>query len=263
MARLLGLDCVIYVPAGTALARTRAIEAEGAAVTVVPGDYDAAVRRSAQDAGEDCLVISDTSWPGYTRIPGWVIEGYSTIFAEVADQLAAFGAGQPDVVIIPVGVGALAAAAVQHFKANGQERAPVLLGVEPCTANCVMESLRAGCLVTIPGPHPSIMAGLNCGTPSQVAWPFLAAGLDAVVAVTDDWARQAVRALAPRGIVAGETGAAALAGLMAVCAQGRGMPARGALGLGPDASVLVLCTEGATDPDSWREITGWPAPSLT
>lgn len=261
MARLLGLSAAIYVPAGTVAERIGAIESEGATVTVVAGDYDAAVRRSALDAGEDCIVVSDTSWPGYTRTPTWVVEGYSTVFAEVCDQLTATGASEPDLVVVPVGVGALAAAAVHHFKAEGLARTPFLLGVEPRSARCVLESLRVGHLVTVPGPHPSIMAGLNCGTPSQIAWPFLMAGMDAMVAVEDDWARRAMRALATAGIVAGETGAAALGGLFAVCETPEGAPIREAIRLNSGTSVLLLCTEGATDAHAWEQIVGRPVPA--
>jgi diaminopropionate ammonia-lyase len=261
MARLLGLAADIYVPEGTVRPRIDAITAEGASVTVVDGGYDDAVRRSAGQAGERCIVVSDTSWPGYTQIPGWVIEGYSTVFAEISDQLAAADGAEPDVVAIPVGVGALAAATIRHFKAGPGSRTPKLLGVEPESARCVTESLRAGQPVTLPFPQTSIMAGLNCGTPSQLAWPTVARGLDALAAVSDSWAMAAMRALAAAGVVAGETGAAALAGLHAVCADPAGEPARSALGLRPDSRVLVLCTEGATDPASWARIVGYPAPS--
>lgn len=261
MARLLGFVCAIYVPEGTVTARIAAIESEGARVTVVHGDYDAAVRRSAEDAGEKCLVISDTSWPGYTRTPTWVIEGYSTIFAEVADQLAAAGAAEPDVVAIPVGVGALAAATVRHFKSETAAASPFLIGVEPASANCVMRSLGAGRLTAVPGPHASIMAGLNCGTPSEVAWPFVSAGFDAMIAIDDEYARRAMRGLAAEGITAGETGAAALGGLLAVTDGTAPAAHAKTLGLRADASVLLICTEGATDPEAWEQIVGRPAPA--
>ncbi len=261
MARLLGAAATIYVPAGTAPARIAAIESEGATVSVVAGDYDAAVRSSAEDASDSCFVVSDTSWPGYTRTPTWVSEGYSTIFAEVSEQLAAAGAGMPDLVVVPVGVGALAAAVVRHYKAPAAQPAPFLLGVEPQAASCVLASLRAGRLTTVPGPHPSIMAGLNCGTPSQIAWPFLATGMDAMVAIGDDWAQRAMRELADAGIVAGETGAAALGGLSAVCETAAGASVRAAAGLRPGTSALLLCTEGATDPRAWEEIVGLPLPA--
>lgn len=261
MARLLGLGAAIYVPQGTTPARMRAIESEGATVTVVQGDYDAAVRRSAEDGDNGCVVISDTSWPGYRTVPTWVAEGYSTIFAEITEQMAAAGGGQPSTVAIPVGVGALASAAVQYLKPEtGTGPTPVLVGVEPASANCVLESLRAGHLVTVPGPHPSTMVGLNSGTPSEVGWPYVLRGIDALVAIDDEWARTAMRDLAAAGITAGETGAAALAGLTALCGMSAGQDARSRLGLNAGSSVLVLATEGATDPESWERAVGRPAP---
>jgi diaminopropionate ammonia-lyase len=256
MAALLGLDADVYVPKGTAAARIAAIQGEGARVTVVDGDYDAAVATAAATAGERCLAIQDVGWPGYEQVPAWVIEGYGTIFWEVDDQLADRGEPGPDVVVVPVGVGGLAAAAVRHWRRQGLERVPRLVGVEPLAAACVLRSLRAGRIVTVPGPHDSIMAGLNCGTPSLSAWPALRDGLDAVVAVADERARQAMRDLAAAGIVAGETGAAALAGLAEVTQGPDAGAARAALGLHANTRVLLLCTEGATDPDAYRRIVG-------
>jgi diaminopropionate ammonia-lyase len=247
MARLLGFGASVYVPVGTAAARIAAIEGEGATVAVVDGDYDAAIRRSAEDAGPHHMVISDTSWEGYVRVPAWVIDGYTTIFAEVAQTL-----DEPDLVVVPVGVGALAAATIHHFR-RGHAK---ILGVEPADAACVQASLRAGEPTTVPGPHSSIMAGLNCGTPSMIAWPRLRRGLDAVVAISDDRARDAMRTLAAGGIVSGETGAAALGGLYAVLTGPDGPRMREEWGLGEDSRVLVLSTEGATDPDAYDEVVG-------
>ena len=256
MAALLGMDADVYVPKGTATARIAAIEAEGARVTVVDGDYDGAVASAAATAGDRCLAIQDVGWPGYEQVPAWVIEGYGTIFWEVDAQLADRGEPGPDVVAVPVGVGGLAAAAVRHWHRRGLRRPSRLLGVEPLAAACVLRSLRVGRIVTVPGPHDSIMAGLNCGTPSLSAWPALRDGLDAVVAVADERARQAMRDLAGAGIVAGETGAAALAGLAEATRGPDAAAARAALGLRADARVLLLCTEGATDPDAYRRIVG-------
>jgi diaminopropionate ammonia-lyase len=260
MARLLGMHAVIYMPDNIAQPRVDAIASEGAEVVVVAGGYEAAVAESARRASDTCIVVSDTSWPGYAEIPAWVIEGYSTIFAEVDDQLTQAGHDRPDVVVIPVGVGALAAATITHFKAAGGPGAS-LLGVEPESARCVLESLRAGHPVVLPFPQTSIMAGLNCGTPSHLAWPLLEHGLDVVAAISDEWAMAAMRSLAAAGVIAGETGAAALAGLQAICADPAGAPARRALRLGRRSRVLVLCTEGVTDTAAWARITGYPVPA--
>ncbi len=249
MARLLGFESRIFVPRGTAGARIRAIEGEGATCNVVDGDYDAAIARSAEEVSDRCLVIDDTSWPGYEEIPRWVIQGYGTIFREVAEQIDA----PPSVVFAPIGVGALGAAAVDFYKRGSDS---FIVGVEPKSAACVLASIEAGKLVTVPGPQDSIMAGLNCGTPSSIAFPTLLAGLDASVAIDDSYAEEAMRTLAGCGIVSGETGAAALAGLEALLALPGARGIRAEIGLDAAATVLLLVTEGATDPESYRRIVG-------
>jgi diaminopropionate ammonia-lyase len=250
MAKLLGLEALIYVPANTVQARIDAIASEGASVTVVDGGYDDTLRRSAADAGERCLVISDTSWEGYERVPRWVIDGYSTVFAELEEQFER----RPDVVVVPIGVGALAAAVVTAVH-GGPEPRPLIVGVEPVSAACVLESVAAGGITTLDHPQDSIMAGLNCATPSHVAWPLVSRGIDVYVAVEDERVPEAMRLLARDGIVAGETGAGGLAGLLALNDVPELSAARDALLLGPQSTVLLLCTEGATDPDAYRRLT--------
>ncbi|MCP3853643.1 MAG: diaminopropionate ammonia-lyase [Actinomycetia bacterium] len=251
MARLLGFESRIFVPQPMSPARIRAMEAEGATVRVVAGDYDDAVALAAEEASDHCLVVSDTSWPGYETIPGQVIEGYTTIFHEIDDALEASHLAPPDLVVVPMGVGAFMAAAVTHYRSGGHE--PVIVGVEPLTANCVQASTLAGAIAHVPGPHESIMVGLNCGRPSLIAWPRLAAGIDWLVSVDDDGARRAMRDLADAAVVAGETGAAGLAGLEAL------MTDPDALASLPDPSsltVLTVVTEGATDPHNYETIVG-------
>lgn len=251
-ARLVGLPAHILVPEGTAAARIDAIVSEGATVEVVDGTYDDAVRAAATADPGSTLVVSDTSWDGYERIPGWVIEGYDTIFAELEEQLPAAGLALPDVVVVPLGVGALGAAAVRFAERSWSEGRPRLLGVEPGTADCVKASVERGRITEVPGPHRSIMAGLNCGLPSRLALPEIRRRFTAFVAIDDDRARAAMVALAEEGIVAGETGAAALGGLEAALQ----LDTTGALGLSPGGSALLLVTEGVTDPASYERIVG-------
>ncbi|MGW1681992.1 diaminopropionate ammonia-lyase [Saccharopolyspora sp. NPDC002376] len=250
IARLLGLEASIYVPADMVQARIDAIASEGASVEVVDGGYGDTVLRSAEQADQDCLIISDTSWPGYEDVPSAVIDGYSTIFDEVYEQLGEAGGTAPSTMVVQAGVGALAAASVRNCRDRWGAR---MVAVEPLAAACNLESARAGELVSIPGPHDSIMAGLNCDTPSLVAWPDVSTGIDAFVAVDDESARQAMRSLAGAGVVAGETGAAGLAGLRELCV-GAASSCREELELGLDSSVLIISTEGATDPEAYARI---------
>jgi diaminopropionate ammonia-lyase len=252
VAALFGFDARIYVPKGTAQARIDGIASEGAEVVVVEGTYDDAVARAAQDAGADCLVISDTSWPGYEEIPRWVIEGYSTIFAEIDEQLAQRGEATPNLIVVQFGVGALAAAVVRHpWKGSP----PTILSVEPLHAACGLASVAAGEIVDIPGPHDSIMAGLNCGRVSMIAWPIISRGIDAFIAIPDERAREAMRALAEAGVVAGETGAAGLAALLELSSREQSED-RQTLKIDNRTRALVIITEGATDPESYERIVG-------
>lgn len=271
MARLLGLRSTIVVPDGTAEARIEGIASEGAEVVVSPGTYDDAVTLSAGMAGNRDLVVSDTSWPGYEDPPRWVIEGYATIFAEIEAQLVEMGLDAPglevtetgvevpgapvvDVAMVPLGVGALGASAGTCLRAGrAPGSGPLLIGVEPDTAACVAAAVEAGHVVEVPGPHRSIMAGLNCGLASILALPTVTATFDAFVAVDDERCRRAVRALADAGLDVGETGAAALAGLTAVVEEHRTeVPIPG------DTTVLLLVTEGVTDPANFERIVGRP-----
>jgi diaminopropionate ammonia-lyase len=248
MARLLGYRSKIFVPDDMVAARIEAIRGEGADVTVVQGTYDDAVALSALAANDRCLVISDTSWPGYVDPPTWVIEGYATIFAEIADAIDC----EIDVVFLPAGVGAFAAAGVAHYR--NTNHVATLVSVEPADADCVLESCRAGRLVEVPGPHRSCMVGLNCGNASLIAFPVLHAGLDWCIAIDDERAEDAMRRLDAEGIVAGETGSAALAGGLGVVAMGGAR----SVGLTADADVLMIVTEGATDPANYERVVGHP-----
>ena len=181
---------------------------------MVDGTYDDAVAASAALAADDVLVVSDTSWDGYVDVPADVIAGYATIFAEVDEQL-----GGDD--------------ARPRRRADGRRRAHrrgrrALLGARRGRRGRAVRARRAGCASarparrrSCPDPHDSIMAGLNCGTVSLIAWPTVLAGVDVFVAVDDAAAEQAMRDLAALGVVAGETGAASLAGLRALVAPRR------------------------------------------
>ena len=215
MARLFGQRAHVFVPGGVHPTAVAAIAAEGAQVTEIAGTYDEAVRLAAEAAGKPgTALVQDAGWPGYEQVPSWVVEGYSTLFAEVDAQLSEAGVAGPALVVIPAGVGSLAQAGVTHYRSRPDSGATALLTVEPGTAACVLASLVRGELGTI-STSETIMAGLNCGTPSMLAWPYLRDGLDAAVAVADADSATAARDLAGYGIPAGPCGGASLAGARA------------------------------------------------
>jgi diaminopropionate ammonia-lyase len=211
-SRLLGHRARIFVPDGVHPAAVQAIRDEGADLTTVPADYDEAVRtatRYAADTGG--ILVQDTAWDGYDEVPGWIVAGYSTLFRELDDQLAELGIEQPDIVLVPTGVGSLLHAALTHYRDHRTGADPALVvSVEPVEAACVQASIAAGHPVSVVTGH-TIMAGLNCGTVSSLAWPSIHRGLDAAATVTDDQVISAARDLAGNGVPVGPCGAAPLA----------------------------------------------------
>lgn len=255
MAKLLGVSCVIFVPQGTAESRITDIASEGAQVHVVDGSYDDAIRVAATYADDHSIVVSDTSWEGYVDIPTEVSRGYSTMFEEVDESLATAALGGPTLVAFQAGVGSFAAAGLVHYRSGAANNAPRTVIVEPRSADCLMASAKAGALTEAPPPHDSTMAGLNCGLPSQLAWPIVDAVTDVFIGVDDDAASEAMRVYADSGIVAGESGAASLGGLIAVADGGDELQCND-VGLTSDAVVLLINTEWATDPVNYESVVG-------
>jgi diaminopropionate ammonia-lyase len=254
-ARTFGCACVVYMPDVVSAGRSRAIEGYGAQVRRVPGTFDDAVRKAAADAAaQGWHVVSDTSADGSFEAPRDVMEGYCLIADEALSQCA----GIPSHVFVQGGVGGLAAATCAYlWERCGGER-PRLIVVEPHAADCILRSVRAGRPTAAQGALESIMGGLACGEVSPLAWQILDTGADACVSIDDAAAADCMRLLAEGRcgddpIVAGESGVAGLAALLLACADPKACVE---LGLGGESRVLVIGTEGATDPDTWRAIVG-------
>lgn len=239
-ARRLGHRATVFIPAGVGAPAVDAITAEGATIHRVDGDYDAAVSAAAAlaEARPHHVLVQDTSWDGYTRVPAAVVEGYSTLFAEIDDQLGSDG--PPDLVIVPTGVGSLLHAGLQHYRAAGHDGSTAVVAVEPTVAAALPAAFGADHPVTVE-TGSTIMAGLNCGTPSALAWPAIRHGLDAATAVTDRQAIAAGHDLRTHGVDAGPCGAASLAGARLIAAA---PDRREHLGLTPASVVVLLITEG-------------------
>jgi len=248
-AKRAGCRAVIYIHETVSEGRAQAIAAFGADVRRVPGTYDDAVRQAARDAADnDWIVVSDTSYPGYTEIPRDVMQGYTVMVDEALQALAQ----PPTHVFIQAGVGGLAAAVCGHLWESLGERRPRVIVVEPDRAACLFESARIGKAANIGGALDTAMAGLACGETSVIAWDILEEGASDFLTVTDEAAFACMRLLAPE-IVAGESAVAGLAGLL--CAASRPEVSK-KLGLGPDARVLLFGSEGDTDPELYRRIVG-------
>jgi diaminopropionate ammonia-lyase len=254
-AQLVGAKAAIFVHAGVSGGRVAAIAGFGAEMIRVRGTYDDSVSEAARVAEErGWTIVSDTSWPGYERIPGLVMQGYTAIVREAMRQLPE----PPTHVFVQSGVGGVAAALAGHLAILLADRKPVFTVVDPARAACIVETAKAGHPVTIPHGEPTVMAMLECYVPSLVAWRILSRVADAFMTVDEEDAIAVVKQLAnpvsgDAAIVAGESGGVGLAGLVKAAAD---PSMKAALGLGEASRVLLVNTEGATDPAKYHDIVG-------
>jgi diaminopropionate ammonia-lyase len=168
-------------------------------------------------------------------------------------------------VLVQAGVGALPAAAVSHYRTVGRAHRPRLVCVEPLAAASFLDSIAVGDGEphVASGDLQTIMAGLACATPSLIAWPLVRDGFELFVAIDDEHARQAMRRLYhpigsdPR-VISGESGAAGLGALLALAGEAALAGARAGLGLDGGTTVLLLNTEGDTDPGHFAQVVGTP-----
>lgn len=253
-AQMLGCHAVIYIHATVSEGRAEAIRAYGAEVRRIQGNYDDSVRLCASDAAANgWQVVSDTSYDGYMAIPRDVMHGYMVLADEAASQLPV--GTIPSHVLVQAGVGGLAAAVCAAFWLRWGEKRPRLIVVEPATADCCYRSALAGKPATTPGDLETVMAGLAAGEVSPLAWTVLHAGVDDFVTISDDYAPRAMRLLAETkpAVVAGESGAAGLACLIAI--KERPAAAK-AMGIDGTSRVMLFGSEGATDPTLYEQLVG-------
>ena len=250
-AQMFGCQCIIYIHRDVSVGRQSAMEAYAAKVIRITGNYDESVRQAAVDAKKyDRAIISDTSYEGYTKVPANVALGYTVMLSETVTQLN----GQiPTHVFIQAGVGGLAAAVCGYFWDLWGDKRPRFVVVEPEAANCLQESAKAGELQVVEGDLDTLMAGLACGEVSHIAWEILDKGADDFITLSEDAVAPCMRALEQHtpSIEAGES---AVAGLAACIIGGQDAKWRLALGLDEQSKVLVLGTEGATDPELYQEL---------
>jgi diaminopropionate ammonia-lyase len=254
-AQLAGTKAAIFVHSGVSDARIAAIARYDAEIIRVDGNYDDSVCEASRVCTErDWIVVSDTSWPGYERIPGLVMQGYTAIVSEALRQMPE----PPTHLFIQAGVGGVAAALAGHFAVVLGKRRPIVVVVEPARAACVYETARLGRPVKIEQREPTVMAMLECYEPSLVAWRILTRVADAFMTIDESDAIDVMKRLAcpARGdppIVAGESGGVGLAGLIRVA---RHRDLRATIGLNGSSRIFIVNTEGATDRELYTRLTG-------
>ncbi len=258
-----GCRAVVYMPKGSKEHRVNAIRnINNTKVTVTDYNYDDTVRFAAKCADENhWFLVQDTGWEGYEEVPQWITQGYITMATEALEQLKSARIEKPTHVFLQAGVGSMAAGILGYLANYYGGRQPITTIVEPDTVACFFESAKAsdGQPHGIPGNPVTIMAGLNCGQPSTLAWPIIRDFAKYYASCPDYVSARGMRILGnPIGddqrVISGESGAVGL-GLLTMLMEKKELKTyRDAMGLDEKSVVLIINTEGNTDPAGYQEI---------
>ncbi len=258
-AQQMGHHAVVYMPKGTAPERLRNIQKLGADASITDMNYDDAVRHAAQMAQQrGWILVQDTAWDGYETTPTHILQGYTTLAAEIAHQLER---QRPTHLFLQAGVGSFAGAALGYFAALWGEHCPKTVIIEPTQADCIFRTAQAGdgTLHFVTGEMNSMMAGLCCGEPCTLSWDILRDYASAFVSCDDHYSARGMQQLGrPTGsdpaVVSGESGAVGLGVLEGLMGQPELAPLREALGLDAQSKILLISTEGDTDRENYEKI---------
>lgn len=261
-ARMLGMRAAVFMPKGSASSRVEAIRDEGAEVYVTESSYDDAVRLASGYAErQGGILVQDTAWEGYEEVPQLIMQGYLTLLSEVQSQIRSAGGNMPTHVILQAGVGSFAASMLAGFETFGVERMPYSIIVEPKSAACMYESASSpdGRPVRAQGDLDTIMAGLACGEPNPIAWRTIKRLANAFVCCDDVISEEGMGILAhPEAgdavVVSGESGAVGAGLLKRIMNDGSLRGLKEAIRLGADSAVLLISTEGDTDPVGYSRV---------
>jgi len=262
-ANKLGQKSVVLMPKGSTQTRFENIQKEGATVTIEEVNYDECVRMANKMAEEteNGVMVQDTAWDGYEKIPTWIMQGYGTMALEASEQLKAAGVERPTHVFVQAGVGSLAGAVIGYFANLYPENPPIMTVVEAQAADCLYQSAmgKDGKIRFVEGDLATIMAGLACGEPNTISFDILENHTSFFVSAPDWVAEKGMRMLgAPlKGdpqVISGESGAVAMGLVDALMHNPDYSELRDALKLDENSTVLMFSTEGDTDPDNYKKI---------
>ena len=250
---------VVYMPKGSAQERLDNIKALGSDASITEFNYDDAVRLANKHANENgWIMVQDTAWEGYEKIPAWIMQGYTTMALEIVEELGTF---KPTHLFQQAGVGALAGAVTGFFADYYKNNRPIITIVEPDKADCIYKTAEAndGKIHTVGGDLNTIMAGLACGEPCTIGWNVLHDHADHFISMSDHYAELGMRTLGlPLGndqvIVSGESGAATMGFVTEILSNPEHKELKEALQLNEDSIIICISTEGDTDKENYKRI---------
>ena len=252
-AKRLGLKCKIFISEYVSDARGKAMEALGADVVKVKGNYEKSLIECIKQSLENnWQIVQDVAWKDYMLVPTLTMAGYSVMMKEIVDQI---NNEEITHIFLQAGVGGMAGAMVAGA-ARYLENTPKMIIVEPDSAACVMESIKTGKIEKINIERESLMGGMSCGEPSLVPWEILKKSVNNCISLPDDDIGKAMKLFANASfgddkIVAGENSAPGVISLIASCNDEN---IKNKINLNSNSNVLLIGCEGDTDQEMYQKL---------
>ena len=252
-ANRLGLKCKIFISEYVTDARGKAMEALGADVVKVKGNYEKSLIECIKQSKENnWQIVQDVAWKDYILVPTLTMAGYSVMMKEIVDQI---NNDEITHIFLQAGVGGMAGAMVAGA-ARYLNNIPKMIVVEPDSAACVMESIKSGKIEKINIKRESLMGGMSCGEPSLVPWQILKKSLHSCISLPDDDIGRAMKLFANASfgdnkIIAGENSAP---GVISLISSYNNKNINKKLNLNINSNVLLIGCEGDTDQEMYQKL---------
>ena len=252
-AKRLGLKCKIFISEFVSDARGKAMEALGAEVIKVKGNYENSLIECIKQSTENnWQIVQDVAWKDYMLVPKYTMAGYSVMMKEIVEQI---NNEKISHIILQAGVGGMAGAMVAGI-ARYLNNIPTIIVVEPDSAACVMESIKTGKIEKIDIKRESLMGGMSCGEVSLVPWEILKNSVKHCISLPDDDIAKTMKLLgnasfSEESIIAGENAAPGVISLIASCED---ETIKTKIDLNENSNVLIFGCEGDTDQEMYQKL---------
>jgi len=252
-AKRLGLKCKIFISEYVSDARGKAMQALGADVVKVKGNYENSLVECIKQSTENgWQIVQDVAWKNYMLVPTLTMAGYSVMMKEIVDQI---NNDEITHIFLQAGVGGMAGAMVAGA-ARYLKNIPKMIVVEPDSAACVMKSIKTGKIEKVNITRESLMGGMSCGEPSLVPWRILKKSINNCISLPDDDIGKAMKLFANASfgadkIIAGENSAPGVISLIASCNDEN---IKSNLSLNSNSNVLLIGCEGDTDQEMYQQL---------
>ena len=252
-SKRLGLKCKIFISEYVSEFRSKVMRDCGAEVIRVKGNYDNSLKECIKQSKQNnWQIVQDVAWQDYKLVPRLTMAGYSVVMKEISEQI---NNKKISHVILQAGVGGMAAAMVAGI-ARYLNHVPQIIVVEPESAACVLESIKAGEIKKISIKKESLMGGMSCDEVSMVPWEILKNSVNYCVTVSDNYISKTVKSLSncefsKEKIIGGECSTPGIISLAGLCNDAE---IKRKINLNDQSNVLLFGCEGDADEELYQKL---------